>query len=120
MNKKILIIEDDTDILDIATTVLNINGFRVEGTTGTDDIITLVKEHQPDLILTDYKLPGLTGGQICKLIKETKETASIPVVLMSAYHKQAIDIGNFNYDAYIRKPFSINHLVKVIKGFFNR
>ena len=117
MRKKILIIEDDNDILDITTSVLNMANFEVTGTTGTNDIIALVNVHQPDLILTDYMLPGLTGGQICKLIKENKDTANIPVVLMSAYNKQAIAIGNFNYDAYIKKPFDINHLVNVIQRF---
>ena len=117
MKKRILIVEDDNDILEIASTVLDIANFEVTGTNGTDDIIGLVKIHQPDLILTDYMLPGLSGGQICKLIKENKETANIPVILMSAYQKQAINIGNFNYDAYIKKPFHIDHLVSVINKF---
>ena len=117
MRKKILVIEDDNDILDITTNVLNSANFEVTGTNGTDDIIGLVKIHQPDLILTDYMLPGLSGGQICTLIKDNKDTASIPVVLMSAYQKQAIAIGHFNYDAYIKKPFDIDHLVRVINKF---
>jgi two-component system phosphate regulon response regulator PhoB len=117
MRKKILVIEDDNDILDITTKVLNSANFEVTGTTGTDDIIGLVRIHQPDLILTDYMLPGLSGGQICKLIKDNKDTAGIPVVLMSAYQKQAIAIGNFNYDAYIKKPFDIDYLVRVINKF---
>jgi two-component system phosphate regulon response regulator PhoB len=117
MRKKILIIEDDNDILDITTTVLNMSNYEVTGTNGTEDIIALVKTHQPDLVLTDYMLPGLTGGQICKLIKNNKETANIPVVLMSAYQKQAIAVGNFDYDAYVKKPFNIDHLVSVINKF---
>ena len=114
MKKKILIIEDDNDILDITTTVLNIANYEVAGTNGTDDIIALVKAHQPDLVLTDYMLPGLTGGQICKLIKNNKETGKIPVILMSAYQKQAIAVGNFDYDAYIKKPYNIDQLINVI------
>ena len=117
MKKKILVIEDDTEILDITTQVLNNASFEVTGVEGTDDIISLVKDHRPDVILTDYMLPGLSGGQICTIIKTTKETANIPVVLMSAYHKQAIAIGNFIYDAYVKKPFDINYLVSVIKRF---
>ncbi|GAA4326010.1 hypothetical protein GCM10023149_28590 [Mucilaginibacter gynuensis] len=112
--KKILIIEDDSDILDIVSAVLNIANFDVTGSNGTNDIFELTKLHQPDLILTDYMLPGLTGGQICKLIKSNEETANIPVVLMSAYHKQAIAIGHFNYDAFVKKPFNIDHLVSVV------
>ena len=117
LRKKILIIEDDNDILDTVSAVLDMANFEVAGTNSTTDIFELTRKHRPDLILTDYMLPGLTGGQICKLIKGNLETASIPVVLMSAYHKQAIAIGNFNYDAFIKKPFNIDYLVKVIRKF---
>ncbi|MFD0766865.1 PleD family two-component system response regulator [Mucilaginibacter lutimaris] len=117
MKKKILIIEDDNDILDITTLVLNMADYEVIGSNGTDDIIALVKTHQPDLVLTDYMLPGLTGGQICKLIKNHKDTAKIPVILMSAYQRQAIDVGNFDYDAYIKKPYNVGHLVSVMNKF---
>jgi DNA-binding response OmpR family regulator len=117
MKKKILIIEDDKDILEVIKTVLSLNNFSVSGINGTDDIIETVKVHNPDLVLTDYMLPGLTGGQICQLIKSNKDTSHIPVILISAYHKLAIAIGNFKYDAYIKKPFDINYLVKVMNKF---
>ncbi|WP_158557195.1 response regulator [Mucilaginibacter conchicola] len=119
MKKKILVIEDDTDILEITTSVLNQAKFDVSGSEGTNDIIDLVKSQQPDLVLTDYMLPGLSGGQICTLLKNNKDTAGIPVVLMSAYKKEAIAIGNFSFDAYIKKPFDINYLVSVIRKLIN-
>jgi two-component system phosphate regulon response regulator PhoB len=117
MNKKILVIEDDSDIREVIRVVLNMNDYDVAGISGTDDIIESVKTHKPDLVITDYMLPGLSGGQICQLIKSNAETAHLPVILISAYHKLAIAIGNFNYDAYVKKPFDINHLIKVIKQF---
>jgi two-component system phosphate regulon response regulator PhoB len=58
----------------------------------------------------------LPGGQICVLIKQAKHLAHLPVVLMSAYPKVAIGVGNFPYDAYLKKPFDIKHFIKVIKG----
>ena len=61
MKKRILVIEDDTEILDITTMVLNDAKFEVSGSLGTEDAIGLVKLHQPDLVLTDYMLPGLSG-----------------------------------------------------------
>jgi len=119
MKKKILIIEDDDDILKITTAILNHSNFEVAGISGTNDIIESVKVHGPDLILTDYMLPGLSGGQIATIIKVNAATSHIPVILMSAYDKKAIAIGNFNYDAYVKKPFHIDHLVKVIKRYIN-
>jgi DNA-binding response OmpR family regulator len=119
MAKNILIIEDDDDILAVLTTVLNFNNFSVSGINHTDDIIGSIKDFSPDLVLTDYMLPGLNGGQICLLIKKNKETAHIPVVLISAYHEMAISLANFGYDAFVPKPFDINKLVKTINKFLN-
>jgi len=114
MRKKILIIEDDNDILDVTSTVLKMANFEVTGTNGTNDILSLIKFQQPDLILTDYMLSGLSGGQICNLIKNNSTTTAIPTILMSAYQKKAIDIGNFKYDAFIKKPYNIDDLISVI------
>jgi DNA-binding response OmpR family regulator len=70
MLKSILVIEDDTDILSTIENVLIYNNFAVTGLTHTDDIIESIKTYKPDLVLTDYMLPGMNGGKIC-LQKET-------------------------------------------------
>ncbi|QEC78697.1 response regulator [Mucilaginibacter ginsenosidivorax] len=119
MAKQILIIEDDDDIRSILETALVLYDFDVQGVERTDDIIELIKIHGPDLVLTDYMMPGLNGGQICKMIKTNKDTSHIPVILMSAYHKSAIDLVNFNYDAYIPKPFDLKKLVLTINKLLN-
>jgi DNA-binding response OmpR family regulator len=119
MVKHILIIEDDDDIRDVLQTALIIYGFTVEGIARTDNIIDSVKKHGPDLVLTDYMMLGLNGGQICKLIKMNNDTSHIPVILMSAYHKMAIDLADFRYDAYIPKPFDIKKLVLTIHKLLN-
>jgi len=115
MDKIILVIEDDNDIIDVIKTVLNSNKFAVIGYRRADNILELINEHNPDLVLTDYMLPGLTGGRICQLIKENDSTRNLPVILMSAYNKVAISVLNFKYDAYISKPFDINKLLKIIQ-----
>ncbi|MEO3406237.1 response regulator [Mucilaginibacter sp. CAU 1740] len=119
MPKNILIIEDDAEILSVLETVLTFNNFEVTGLSQTDDIIAAVKNHKPDLVLTDYMLPGLNGGRICQLIKTNEETKHIPVILISAYHEQAIALVNFGYDAFVPKPFDVNKLVKTINRFLN-
>ncbi|AMR30097.1 hypothetical protein A0256_01030 [Mucilaginibacter sp. PAMC 26640] len=114
MKRRILIIEDDKDILEITAMVLKINDFEVATVSETDDIINLVNIHRPHLILTDYMLRGLTGGQICKIIKTNEDTKMIPVVLLSFYSKTAIDIGNFKFDAFVRKPLNLEYLTTVL------
>jgi two-component system phosphate regulon response regulator PhoB len=119
MVKQILLIEDDDDIRSILETALDLYNYDVKGVAQTDNIIELIKNHRPNLVLTDYMMPGLNGGQICKLIKTNKDTRHIPVILMSAYHKSAIDLANFNYDAYIPKPFDIKKLISIIEKLLN-
>ncbi|MGN6638134.1 MAG: response regulator [Mucilaginibacter sp.] len=114
MSKKILIIEDDEDILQVLETVLIHNDFTVSGLERTDDIFKSIEQYKPDLVLTDYLLSGTNGGKICQQIKSNKETCHIPVVLISAYPELAVSLGNFGFDAFITKPFDINHLVNKI------
>lgn len=114
MEKRILIIEDDEDILQVLETVLLQNEFVVKGLGRTDDILKLTAEFKPDLILTDFLLSGTNGGKICQLIKSDKSTCHIPVILISAYPELAVSIGTFGFDAFITKPFDINALVSKI------
>lgn len=115
MLKRILIIEDDRDILCSIETLLSLHDYEVIGLTETTDIITSIVKYQPDLVLTDYMLPGMNGGQICKAIKGHQALFHIPVILMTAYHRQAIGIANFGYDAYLPKPFENKKLIGIIE-----
>jgi len=119
MPKTILVIEDDIDISNILETLLILNEYEVIGVGRADNILELMGEHHPDVVLTDYMLPGLTGGRICQLIKENQNTKHIPVILMSAYHKMAISVLNFKYDAYVAKPFDTDKLIKTIQKLLN-
>ena len=114
MAKRILIIEDDEDILQVLETVLEYNDFTVKGLSRTNDILKSVSEYSPDLVLTDYLLSGTNGGKICQQIKSNKDTCHIPVILISAYPELASSLGNFGFDAFITKPFDINMLVRKI------
>jgi len=117
MTKRILIIEDDEDILQVLETILVSNDFTVKAVDRTDDILELVGEFKPDLVITDYLLSGTNGGKICLAIKKDKDTCHIPVILISAYPELAISHGNFGFDAFVTKPFDINMLVKKINEF---
>jgi two-component system, OmpR family, phosphate regulon response regulator PhoB len=114
-SKQILIIEDDSDILQVLETVLTYNEFAVTSIEGTDDIFESIETYKPDLILTDYLLTGLNGGKICQLIKGNKDTCHLPVILISAYPELATSFGNFGFDAFINKPFNIGELVDKIE-----
>ncbi len=120
MIKRILVIEDDEDILQVLETVLTHKKFSVKGIEQTNDIFESIKTYKPDLILTDYLLSGLNGGKICQLIKSNKETCHLPVILISAYPTLASSFGSFGFDAFINKPFNIGDLVKQIDSLLDK
>ena len=114
--KKILIIEDDQATLEVLKTILEEHHFEVVGLERSDDILHLVEQHNPDLILTDFLLWGMNGGKICSVIKSHKNTAHIPVVLLTGYENFATIFGNFGFDAFLSKPFEIKKLLKTISN----
>lgn len=116
MKNRILIIEDEPEILEILTTVLTQNNYRVTGIKQTDDIIGAIKEYEPNLVLTDYLLFGMDGGSICQFIKTNPETNHIPVILITAYKSLADALGSAGFDDFIPKPFNIKALIKTIKA----
>jgi two-component system phosphate regulon response regulator PhoB len=120
MNENILIIEDDQVGLSLLKNILTKKKFKVSGIEKTDDIYQSIEEFKPDLIITDYLLSGLNGGNICRLIKSDQKTCPIPVILISAYKDLALGGGNFGFDAFLSKPFDFTELVQTIKNCLNK
>src|ERR671921_548254 len=85
MKKKCLIVcDDDTDILEVTTMVLEKQGYKVIPLKNCDDYLKVIGEVRPDLILMDIWMPKQTGDVITKLIKTDKKYKNIPIVLCSA------------------------------------
>jgi len=116
MSKRILVIEDDYDILCILTDLLNEEGYEVAGLTYTASITESVLESRPDLVIMDFLLAGVNGGEQCLELKAHPEFANLPVILMSGFPRFLESFGDFGADGFIEKPFNINailHLVEV-------
>ncbi len=112
MSKKILIIDDDPDILEILSFVLIEGGYEVRTLSCGDTVFDAIKNFQPDLILMDVMLAGMDGRVICKEIKENLLTYFLPVILISGTHDLAESLllpGAPN--DFIAKPFDIGHLL---------
>ena len=114
MSKQILIIDDDEEILKVLETVLEYNEFNVTALSEIDNLFAAIEAYQPDLILTDFLLSGINGGEICQKVKSNKETCHIPVILISGYPELAVSFGKFGFDAFINKPFNIGDLIETI------
>ena len=112
--KRILIFDDDTDILSICTYILEEMGWQVHTRTDCNNIINTVKETKPDVILMDNWIPD-TGGIIAtQTLKAHHDYKHIPVIYFSANH----DIKNLSKqagaDTYLEKPFDITQFEKII------
>ena len=87
MLKRVLVIDNDPGILEALQEVLNYEGYDVTVKEDAGDILDMVYQYQPDLLLIDYILNGINGGELCHQVKVNDSTCHLPVILMSAYPK---------------------------------
>ena len=117
MRKKILLVEDDTDMVELLRFNLKRAGYAVG--TAVDGIEALKKARsiRPDLILLDLLLPELDGFAVCEILRGDPKTASIPIIILTAVSSQlsrfaGLDAGA---NAYFTKPFSHKNLLQCIQ-----
>jgi two-component system alkaline phosphatase synthesis response regulator PhoP len=117
---KILIAEDERDILELIEFTLQYGGFEVIPTSNGTDAWEMTKQKLPHLVLLDVRMPGMSGYEVCTQIKSTQQTKHIPVVFLSAKGQDSEIKTGFESGAidYILKPFApdqlLNRLVEVI------
>ena len=114
MAKRLLIIDNDPEVLNVMQEALVYEGFEVKILEETDGVFAVIADYQPDLILIDYILNGINGGETCHQIKANPQTGHIPVIIVSAYSKVILSLGNYGSDAFLAKPFGLTELVQVV------
>ena len=112
--RKILIAEDERDILDLIMFTLQFGGYDVVPTSNGADALDMVHKEQPDLILLDVRMPRMSGYEVCKQIKTEDDTRNIPVVFLSAKGQEAEVTAGYEMGAvdYILKPFAPDQLLE--------
>ena len=115
--KKVLLIDDDQNILEVVKFILTSNGFEVHTHSTGLNVPEVVSDYQPDLIILDIRLPGKSGTEICKELKEVH--SDIPIILFSAHAQQANFLELFGADAFMSKPFDVMNLVNTVKLYMN-
>ncbi|MFH0790806.1 MAG: response regulator [Candidatus Omnitrophota bacterium] len=116
--KKIMLVDDDPNIIDILTIRLKKVGFDVVSCSAGLDVLNKVLSEQPDLIILDVMLPQLDGYRICRMLKFDDRYEHIPIIMLTAKaEKKSKEIGlETGADRYITKPFDIDQLVKEIEA----
>lgn len=119
MEKRILIVENDLEMEDIFKEIFSDSGEEVFFYEETDDILELVEKHRPTIVILDYNLNGLNGGELCKLIKGSRKHKNIPVLLLSAFPKFIYSNENVGNNAFLEKPFDVDELKTVVEHIIN-
>jgi len=116
MPKSLLVIDNDPACLEMTTEALQYHDFKVQADTGRGDILHRIRESKPDLLLIDYLLDGVNGGEICAQLKKDDRYNALPVIIFSAYPKVLQSLGDYGCDFFLPKPFDLSELI----GQFNR
>ena len=117
--KKILLVDDEVDLVKMIRFALERIGFTVLVSNDGEDALRQAREDNPDLIILDIMLPKLDGYQVCHLLKSDQRYKHIPILMLTAKAQQkdkalGMEIGA---DEYITKPFEMNELMEKIKSY---
>ncbi|MEO6818865.1 MAG: response regulator [Ginsengibacter sp.] len=114
-SKKVLIFDDNLDLLELCTLILEDIGCIVATSSTSDDADLQVMEHSPDIILMDNWLPNLSGIEATQLIKSHKALRHIPVIYFSANNNVEQLANEAGANDYLAKPFDIADLENIVK-----
>lgn len=118
--RSILVVDDEAVTVDVLTAVLSDAGLQVFGAANGKEALAKLPKAKPDLILLDYMMPVLGGAETLKAIRETGRHASTPIVMMSGIPESMIKRRSRGYDAFLRKPFSLDELLTTVDRLLQR
>lgn len=121
-NERILAVDDETPILELLRYNLEKEGFRVSTAASGEEALRLVKTEQIDLILLDLMMGGMSGLDVCRKLKESKSTESIPVIMITAKTEDTDVVLGLELGAedYMTKPFSPKVLMARVRTVLRR
>ncbi len=119
---KVLVVEDNPDILELVAYNLESQGFEVVRTSTGENALAQIKAKKIDLVVLDLMLPGINGLDVCRKIKQTETTRHIPVILLTAKSEDVDIISGLEIgaDDYITKPFSPKVLIARARAVLRR
>ena len=118
----ILVVDDEPDILELVRYNLTKSGYDVVCVLSGEDALATLNSSRPDLVILDLMLPGVDGLEVCKSIKNSTQTANIPIIMLTARAEDADVVTGLELgaDDYLTKPFSPRVLLARIKAVLRR
>jgi two-component system alkaline phosphatase synthesis response regulator PhoP len=120
--EKILVVDDEEDILELLKYNLSREGYEVSCTTSGEKTLNLVRTETPDLIVLDLMLPGMDGLEVARRLKDNPNTKNVPIVMLTAKGEEADIVTGLELgaDDYITKPFSPRILLARVRAVLRR
>ena len=117
--KKILIVDDEADIIEILQFMLETSGYECVTAMDGEEGLKLAREINPDLIILDVMMPKINGYKICRLLKFDNKYKDIPIFMLTARSQDEDKLigEETGADEYITKPFNVDEVVSTVKEY---
>ena len=113
---RVLVVDDDTSLIDLITSLLEDEGYTVESARNGQDAVNQATENVPDIILLDLHMPVMDGWTCCRTLKRREETSDVPVIVMSAGGDGAA-YADLGAQSFLRKPFELGDLLSRVRKY---
>ena len=122
VQKKVLVVEDEPDIRELLRFNLEQDGFQVLEADEGELALALVRRERPALVLLDVMLPGMSGLDVCRALRQEEETAQVPIVILTAKTAESDKVVGLEMgaDDYVTKPFSPRELLARVRAVLRR
>lgn len=122
MSPRILIVEDEETLLELLRYNFERTGYAVEVIANGDQAAARLKESVPDLLVLDWMLPGLSGIELCRRLRQANSTRGLPIIILTARGEESDRVRGLDTgaDDYVVKPFSVNELLARVAALLRR
>jgi len=122
LKEKILIVDDDPDILDVLKITLEDEGYKIREAHNGQEALDMIKKESPDLLITDLKMPKMDGNALCQALREDMLVHHMPIIMLTGKKEVTDKVSGINAgaDDYIVKPFEPQELVARVKMILRR
>ena len=116
-NERVFVIDDDEDFLEVCARRLEANRYQVSRFLNAADAVKAMRSAKPDLIISDVKMPGLNGLEVCDLIRSSEQTKETPIIIMTGFKGKREYVESLNIKSlfFMSKPFESDEFLSTVR-----